>query len=689
MQPGWKKQLINFAEFVYRKPGDVQRLEHGADFAVKILATVFVFGVLAALTGPMVLRDTMGWSDARPSVPVSRSDWRVLYSAEACKTDETAAPECPASLQASSLWNSSHRLTDPVHYARVRDLRNSAFWIGLVVSETQLTEARRNGANRLLLGHLVSSYEVWLDGRLSVSARYRHVRSPVVLTLPLERLSRTEPLRVAIRVIHDQGSIFPDQLALTVPEGLATPEQAEIYRRRNTFEHNSRPAFFAGIYLVLSGMFLVMWFVNRKKQEYWYMGFYALVQAIMQVLSIDTNVVENVSTTLLYRIQLEMLFLEAGAALALGMAFARVRPGLVKLTLPLFLGAPFVLQLVSRDPQFFFNAAHITQTWLVPACYGAGSLVCASQLWLLRFDKGRGERNSSRAFRLLVFSVALVLIGEAYWLESDSGFSLASFSYWFRFMNLGVVIFISTLVLLEYREQERIIEKTPISPYHRRPVLPDQLSGVVLAIDIKDSEALFRLGARKGRAGSLVHSCLSKIWGAVTTNGGIVLFTEGDMILAFFEREADEKALATAIKTIEAGNSALQRFHEELILKKIVPVDHPGIFFRGSIAAGSIKPVWQEMGANRYASWIETGNTNVLVECARLLEFERQVPSQGSTSVIVLKQDLANHILSGEAGNNRQWIVRDHTMTGKHEHTYTISAFSVHATLNADPANSL
>ncbi|HTL13245.1 MAG TPA: hypothetical protein VL588_12195, partial [Bdellovibrionota bacterium] len=318
--------------------------------------------------------------------------------------------------------------------------------------------------------------------------------------------------------------------------------------------------------------------------------------------------------------------------------------------------------------RYAFNS--VLDQWVVPLLYALGAAACAQQALYLSKGRKFGMWVPVRVRRLTLFTTGLMAISVLYLLQSHGLLPFQVKVLVSRFAHFGLVLFLGGIALAEWREQKRLAEHIPVSPYHRRPVLPDRVSGAVLVADLKSSETLFRVSALRGDAGALVESCLSHMWSSVASMGGVVLQTEGDQIRVFFDRAICRDPAATALAAVDLMASNLaeleHRFHDQGVL----PDDGYKLEFRAGVALGDIKPVWHEMEGLRLAAWAEAGSTNAFVESARMLELGRSVPGAENGSVAVF--------VSTEAPTSRfpgEWLCKEHLIQGKHGREYRVSAY--------------
>jgi hypothetical protein len=310
--------------------------------------------------------------------------------------------------------------------------------------------------------------------------------------------------------------------------------------------------------------------------------------------------------------------------------------------------APWPVAFALATPAARLAAAHVVARWFAPGLHVAGAAVCLLQaVYLLSLVPAAGrELLPVRVRRLLLMSVALVVV--ARFAGGSSVSELGAFPAWAifdRFAHFAALLFICAVVMREYREQELLVAKTPISEYHRRSVMPERLEGVVLTVDIKRSEWLFRAGARLGDSGKLVGTCLSHLWSAVSDNHGFVLQTEGDQLRAFFPREACQVPAQSALRATDEMQERLGHVARQFREQGVMP-DDAVLSFRGGIAEGGIRPIWQDSGGVRVPTWVTSDHSsmNAFNEAERLMALEGQRVDDPRGTHVLLGERLAAQV---------------------------------------------
>ncbi len=604
---------------------------------------------------------------SEPSVLIERGSWRALYRSalpeEACLDTYPQNSKCLSSPLNATLWQSANSREDKEHTDRVAGRRGQDFWLGTILSPEQVDRAYRFQANRLILGYLNADYEVWLDGEKIFFGQYRDTHSPVVLPLSMGKLAQGGSLHLAIRVTHNGGGIFPDALGYFRREGLATSTQADSYLRVENFEEHTRPWFFFGVYFVMGSLFLVLWGMNPRKQECAYLAAYALFQAFIQASRSDeVSYLFDVATW--NRLSNVISIYEGAFALFLGLAFARFRRAFFQWGIPIFLFAGALLYFLIPDSVQAEKLGVYLDAKVVPRGYLLGAMACFLQtFWLEQRMKSRDGVFAIRVRRLLLFGIGLCSIGLSYAVQQSVP-SVTEYTAWPRFMNLILVLYLAAVILKDYRTAEKILEHSPISPYHRRPVLPTELAGVLLVVDIKRSETLAHASSEWGNAGELIHIGLSHMWSAAISNEGTVLQSDGDAITVFFER--DGKTLLRAYKAIQEISKSLERFVEQLQDRGVQLGHTEQLRFRATLVEGLIQPVWQEFRGGRFPAWSASGPSNVFVDAARLLEIEQQLDPKREQSLLVVNEGLADKLKC-------KWKKRKAKYQSKHGEVHTIA----------------
>jgi hypothetical protein len=202
------------------------------------------------------------------------------------------------------------------------------------------------------------------------------------------------------------------------------------------------------------------------------------------------------------------------------------------------------------------------------------------------------------------------------------------------------------------------------------------VSGTLLVLDLKSSEALFRYGAQLGQGAAIVETCLSSLWACVAKESGIVLQTEGDALRAFFDDDASPSSLAAALRAADAAARDLASLRERLIARHMIPVDAPSLAFRAGVAQGAIRPIWHQMGPSRLASWMEAGSSSPFVDSTRYMDLERKVKASPGSSLLILPEALAARLEEASPALAANLVARKVPLHGKHDVIYLCAVFA-------------
>jgi hypothetical protein len=308
--------------------------------------------------------------------------------------------------------------------------------------------------------------------------------------------------------------------------------------------------------------------------------------------------------------------------------------------------------------------------WMVPSLHFVGAMVCLVQARHLAASP-RAASLGPRINRLYFFSFGMALICLIGISEGQNLISLMTQAFTSRFTHFSVVLMLAITAMREYREERKLLDKSPISKYHRKNPLPGPLKGALLCIDIKNSERLFRLSAETGDAGRIVEGCLSHLWSAVLAHQGTVLSTEGDGLRAFFDGDECTSPARSALLAVDQMQARLDEYALQL-RDQGFSLDS-FLSFRAGLVLGEIKPIWQQAGQSQVAGWTEAGQSNAFVDSARLMEAERQLDYGGSLLVSTVETAFA---LRGAGTSAGKWLIESRRVEGKHGNSYLVSAYS-------------
>lgn len=660
------KQISKLAKMLHRQEG-----RESSFLLQKYFLYTFFFGTALTFFSVLFSLDVQRWSKPNPSILIDPHTWHSFYSnaqGSECSPSSRLSKKCPAHPQNPSLWTS----TDGRFKENDKLIRRPKkdFWIGTSIPPEKIAQAKSNLANQLILGWIYGSFEVWVNGDYIVAEK-PIARDPTIVTLPLSYLQSTAPLKIAIQIHPDSELGTPDMLAAPWKEGFATAEEVAAFKSEAGFWKRSRPFALFLLNFLISTLFFMFWYANKQKQEYFYLAVYGMICAIVQIRLMD--IFRGAATALTTEVLDTFLHCaEAGFGLLLAFSFARSRKEIFRYGIPLFLFVPVPLQLARiyfKRMDFLLNM--YLYKWVVPSAYFIGAFVCLLQAVYLYREKFT-LLTKPRIIRLVLFSLGMIAMGLLYMAQSHEWVSFLSKIIFSRFSHFAIVFLFGAMAMIEYKEERHLLEKSPVSRYHRMKKMPEKLSGALLAVDIKNSEKLFRLSAQSGEAGKIVETCLSHLWASVIACGGTVLQTDGDGLRAFFDKQENAAPALAALRATDLMEKNLMVFCSQLQDQGILEAG-TCVPFRAGISCGEIKPSWQEMQGMRVATWTETGSRNPFVESARMLEIERKISTPVEKSAVIVMDEYAHALDKGALAGS--WLFERRGVMGKHDHIYLVSAY--------------
>ncbi|MBI3556843.1 MAG: hypothetical protein HY074_11320 [Deltaproteobacteria bacterium] len=633
--------------------------------------------ILTAIYAPPLAQSFLTWYRVHPDIAMPEADWRVIYASSdhPCGNIATDDPRCLANPANPKLWNSPVKRFDGEHEKRLVSRYGKDYWLGLTIPAETVTAARAVQANQFMVGHFMSSYSIWVDGVFVRNGRGIGESSPVILRFDARRMNSATPMQLAIHVNYDNDYQVPDHFCNNLRQGFLRQVTADRFITLMSFWERARPFSLLLSYALISVLFFFLWLGAPKKQEYFYMSLFALASAAWEarwtdVLFSHFHHQMNLSIGIAVRCYL------SGFALLTALAFARVRSGLLRGTLSMVLFAPIALAFAADVASLQVLRGFLLRE-VTPICFFLGSLVCFAQAFALARQLTSNTRVPVRVHRLSLFGTGFLVASVYYFCDGNHFFLPTERTFWRGFEFLLFMLYFGAIALKEYAEDVVLVNKTPVSEYHRRPVLPDAISGAIMVADLKSSEPFYKQRAADN-SGNLVSMWRSHFYTSVLKHGGVIINKKGDEVIAFFDSERCPNPAAAALRAIDDIAAMSELLALEFKRQDLFPGEVNGFFFRGSLSLGSIRPVWEEMaGGNREAYWEEAGNTSPFVEASRLLDLERKVPGTHSdVSLLVLREDAAAGLVEQFPELARKFIQRNCAFADKHGHAHAVAVYS-------------
>ncbi len=634
--------MLTQARELYRTANETRRL--GARPRLRLMklgAMLFLAPLLCSFLFYLAWQ-MKEWSGSTASVALVRSDWKTLFDAEVspCPNDAVSDPACPANPKNAALWSSSTKRSDVEHIDRVRAARGKTFWIGTVLSKRQLESAFSAKASVLELGYIAGGFRIWIEGRELLPGSYAQSPLPLSIPLPLSMLSSGADIHVAIEIHHDLGAVYPDYLGGEVATGLSTYHQAGVFAVREAFRNQARPWVFFAVNLLLGLIFLYLWNSAPRKQEFFYFALFVLNHAFIEFQMTDGFRRWAGFSTLQY-LEIYSMWCEAVLVLVAALAFARVRLVLTELSLLVALlfpmaALPFFAHADAYIKNFIFSL--IAQS-TVPVGAIGGAIACWLQGYWLKRQGLQISGRAKRIRRLTYFGWSTLAIAAVYFIQGRGLLGADQFESFYRVAFFGLVLLLARIVAEDYREEQRIVEVTPLSEYHRRGVA--QVSGSFLSVDLKGSQFFYQQRAENQSNEDLIAGWRAQMYSVIQRNGGSVVFKKGDEIIALFDQEKHPEPVSAALKACREMTAECAWIEERLRQEQKVPQDWVGLFFRGAIVLGCLRPILEKIEGREYPEWAEAEGSTPFVEASRVLGCEKTLGFSKAESVLLLSAEAA------------------------------------------------
>lgn len=593
----------------------------------RLVFSVFLLSNLV-LIFPVIKEENRRWAVAHPAHPIEEGRWKTLFA-------DAPGLEKPD----SALFRSETTRMDPGHRARVQAAIGKPFWIGMNLKPEELAASRLTHSDRLVLGYLSGVYQVWLNGNLRAKGSFHSTRAPLTLSLAESELTAREGLWIAVRIEHTENAITPDILSRQYGTGLYSQENGDSVTRALFFLNQTLPGAFFALDLLFAAFFFLFWNADRRKQDYAFMSFLVLVEAIIQLRQIDP-VYRVWDQSVIWSLDVGFRVLEGAFGFFLGLSFARTRKEFFHYGIPAALGLALLTPLWIEDSAGKLAVGAFVASRMVPALFLLGAAACALQSFTLR-TQGLSKSYPVRKRRLQLFALGLVGVALVHYGVTQNFGSPHHRTIYDRFLHLFFVAYLGGLLLSDYREQSRKLEALPVSLYHSLTHLPERLRGWIFTIDLKGSNRILKIGADLGRGGEYLEALREEMSIASEFHGGIITHRNGDELKVFFDeaRVTGGKggALAQVLQCVHEIERRLAYRIERFQSDGILP-DGFQAHFRAGAAYGEIRPTWMEGLHAREPGWEEVGALHAFLVADRLMSLDLQVDPERKKSLLILER---------------------------------------------------
>lgn len=667
----FKISLTELAKKLYRKQFSInpaEQIKYDRKlifcFSSALIATFAIFAYYFLL-------DADNWYEMQPEIVIEKEAWQVLVD-----------PVNKELNLNSNDWVNAKPLTHPQISEKLKKGDVQQVWLRLDLPAEAVQLAAQRNAFYYRLGFLIGSINIWLDDQQLVNIPSTYTGS-IDLAMPIHKMKEGKALSLVIQMTPREGARNLVPLALGVKSGLVAYKTGASFMRFNHFINRSRPMALFFVYSLFSLIFFVLWISNRVQREYLHLACFALVNSFPPLIFSDaftTGRLKDANAIVMY---LLIVLMQGASALSLGFSFARSHSAKISkgIWAALLLGCATIL-LLPNDIRL--NLRQPLNQTLLPISFLLGALICYSQARLLSSSLSTTVQPR-RVYRLKGFALAMGLLAVLYFIQFHAQMNYVTKQLLFDLPSLALVVFLGMIALSDYRQQNRLIKKIPTSSYHRQMPLPEKLTGVVMILDLKNSEKYFDYAKQTMGFEAVLPSVLSHIWSVINKTGGAILKAEGDEVVAFFEMSSHENPLASALQSCDKISKQLALYSEE-IQAQYDGFENQSLHFRAAISFGELKPIWIEGANGRLPGWVQLGESMVFVEATRLLEIEKDVEKKSENKEVVSRVLIQSVNTAQFPVNESQlggsFVLQRQQHVGKHDRLYVVDVYHPASALN-------
>ena len=549
---------------------------------------------------------------AHATITVPREKWQVLYEGgPSCDTKAT----CFASPEKDDLWQAKDTLGDDTYLGKARAMQGKRFWVGLKVDPEGVKQIRKLEATSLVIGHINAGFNLYVDGDLRLSGDGNDYL-PIVLKFGRAELNRDRPLKIALEVNHNLGSVFPVAAGLPEATGFFSPGGERDFRNKWVFKMIIRPVLFAAVALLSAIAFIGLWLNVTGRSEFLTFGLFGACLCSIQVLAWG-NIKYFSERSALYKTELLLRVFEGVLAGLLGLTYSRSKVefqfGLTAIGIFLFL----IMFRSSILPSDIFFADAFVGKMLVPFCFIFGGFTCFTQAIKGSqdgFKGGSNKRQLERIQRLNQFGSILLILGFVYFVDSYN-LGPKGVAVWMRPVQFLLTAVIGAFLFRDFREFDLLQQTSHQSKFHD-PTSSRQhiIQGFLLDVDMKGSSKLYDFSASLGLVKEIPTAWTEAAIQTISSAGGEILTTDGDAFRAFFEGSNQD-----ILHTIFGALINLKQMTIEF------ESDNFKIEFRGAILGGGIQPTYKELNGKRYEDYNNAPGETCFKDASRYLKEEKKL----------------------------------------------------------------
>lgn len=513
-----------------------------------------------------------------------------------------------------NFWNKAIVRDKSQHHQYLDKHHNSYFWLGLKITPEMKDRIIKKNAYQFLVGQIFGTFQTYVDGELVKQGGFQTARDSVIIDFRylLNSKNLKDNTDVLFKIKHDMREPFPDMLHIS---GFATDAQISSYNRWLMYDYGIANSIALGFGFCLGFFFLALWLCSVRKQEVAAFSAFGMLHAVIQAGYLPP-VWDRMGADVWHRLNFVTTCYESLFILWLGFALARIRNRNLLVAFVLFLLLPWGIYFTNLTPYEIYHI--VLNLWALGTTYSyfIVAILCFSQARLVKIEHQHMLNDALRVKKLYISTFALSIMGVVQYHAVQTGADA-------RIYNIFLLTILAAFVVHDYRRQDVFLKKSPLSKYHQRATLPEQVDCVMATIDLKKSELLYNFGSHQGVGASYVVDIISRFFHHIIDKGGEVIQTEGDAITFFFEKKTSEDTFKKMIDVLNDINHSLEAYISEKTKQFAQSANFPDkIRIRAAIEEGSIRPVWQNLEGTSKPSWEQTGTSKIFVSLARLLEAE-------------------------------------------------------------------
>jgi hypothetical protein len=636
------RPLLNVAELVFNRPSQTPNSESRSYLYGRVMLFVLLATSGTLLFEPALVSRLGKTGDPEFLNSFAPERWKIVLS-EAVQVG--GDDECEGSVVARTCpAHPGYVHSTATGLGRVQDgssqVRPSSFWMIYDLSEEEAQKAERAGANILIADRIGGREKVYVNGNLMAAGGSRAERGIVSVTIPAVWLQKK--LRVAIWVELDLQMSSSHEVASLIPRsvGLANSDNSRKLVRVTNFAEENLQLILAAFYFVLTAFFILLWSSAPQHKEPFVFALFCLVSGLLSARQ-SGSVYYALPAYRWYHLELFLYSAQGLAILWTGFAIARIRREISVSAGSLFISLYVYWATVSSTATDYYNASLVFSNYLLPAAYFSSALACFIQFYWVSYhiySRHSYWLRRRQSVLGLYFVMFVYLFSLHLWHFSGPSRDARGVSF-LQYGPVFVLLLVAYGLFWDLHMDSIKKDSEPLSRFHKMNPMPELVSGVLLAIDLKRSEALYRSGSYSQDQSMFVSPFVNSWLSTMREIGGDLIQFQGDEIMVLFETpDPTPGTLANLLQDISEAlvrmDQLMIKIARELEQKTSVSITSeigkPA--FRATLSFGAIRPTLVGQGGYKIAGWMNADERQVLMRMSRLADAEKVVISSLSSA---------------------------------------------------------